>query len=125
MIKKRGIILLMWIVMFTGLWDFEMSESIGAEPSGRHREQKEVPLTAEQQKKVTEILSQYDPEELTATQAKAINDAFRKAGIKRGPGQQQAIEATGFDPRKISELDPPPEPGSGEKTEHERRPPSK
>jgi len=58
---------------------------------------------------VAAILSKYNPSSLTAADAKAINDAFRSAGIRRGPEQKQAIEAAGFDPRKISSLDPPPE----------------
>ncbi len=55
------------------------------------------------------ILSNYDPANLTVADAKAINNAFREAGIRRGPGQKTAIESAGFDPQKISSLDPPPE----------------
>ena len=69
--------------------------------------------TDEQKALVASILSEYDAENLTAEDAKAINNAFREAGIRRGPGQQEAIEAAGFDPGKISSLDPPPGAGGG------------
>ncbi len=59
--------------------------------------------------RVAQILSNYDSENLTAADAKSINAAFREAGIRRGPGQKEAIEASGFAPRAISSLDPPPE----------------
>ncbi len=66
-------------------------------------------LTDELKSKVADILSKYNPDSLTAADAKAINNAFREAGIRRGAAQQEAIKATGFDPRKISCLDPPPD----------------
>ncbi|MCP4116967.1 MAG: hypothetical protein GY737_16495 [Desulfobacteraceae bacterium] len=59
--------------------------------------------------KVASILSNYDPSNLTAADARAINDAFREAGVRRGPAQQEAIKAAGFDPHQISSLDPPPD----------------
>lgn len=58
--------------------------------------------------RVAQILSNYDSANLTAADAKAINNAFREAGVRRGPGQKAAIKAAGFDPRTISSLDPPP-----------------
>lgn len=59
--------------------------------------------------KVAAVLARYDPAKLTAADAKAINNAFRQAGVKRGRAQQEAIAAAGFDPHTISKLDPPPE----------------
>ncbi len=70
---------------------------------------------------VAKILSNYDSATLTAANAKAINNAFREAGVRRGPGQQEAIEAAGFDPRKISSLDPPPEESSGRGMNNKRQ----
>lgn len=67
------------------------------------------PLTAEQKAQVKAILSRYDESSLTAKDARAINDAFRAAGLRGGSALQEAIEEAGFDPRKISELDPPPD----------------
>ncbi|WP_432665779.1 hypothetical protein R9X47_05745 [Wukongibacter baidiensis] len=58
--------------------------------------------------KVKAILSKYDFSALTAEDAKAINDAFRSAGLKGGKELESAIKAAGFDPAIIRELDPPP-----------------
>ena len=52
------------------------------------------PLTTEQKATVKTILSKYKPETLTASDAKAINEAFRAAGLRNGPG------LAGRDPRR-------------------------
>jgi hypothetical protein len=57
-------------------------------------------LSDELKEKVAAILSEYDPNTLTAADAKAINNSFREAGICRSPGQKEAIKAAGFDPPK-------------------------
>ena len=75
-------------------------------PSVQTQEQS---LSNEQKTRVVSILSQYDSTSLTVEDAKAINNAFREAGIRKGPGQREAIEAAGFDAKKISALDPPPD----------------
>jgi len=76
------------------------------------------PLSAAQKAQVKAILSKYDASALTAKDARAINDAFRSAGLRNGPGLQQAIQDAGFVPETIGELDPPPDrPAEG------RRPP--
>jgi len=83
-----------------------------ADKPARHHSKQQEPqtqqLTPELLSKVAAILSPYSPSSLTAADAKAINNAFRKAGIRRGPGQPEAIKAAGFDPEKIRSLDPPP-----------------
>lgn len=61
------------------------------------------PLTSEQKAQVQDILSQYDPANLTTDDAKAVFKAFKEAGIK-GPGLKDAIQAAGFDPEKIREM---------------------
>lgn len=66
-------------------------------------------MTDEMKAKVASILAGYNAASLTSADAKAINNAFREAGVRRGPGQKEAIEAAGFDPKKISSLDPPPD----------------
>jgi len=66
-------------------------------------------LSDELKEKVAAILSEYDAATLTAADAKAINNAFREAGVCRGPSQKEAIKAAGFEPQKISALDPPPD----------------
>ncbi len=77
----------------------------GADGSGR--------LTETQQKRVATILTQYKADALTRADAQAMNEAFRDAGIRRGPGLKAAIEAVGFDTGKISALYPPPEKAGG------------
>ena len=66
------------------------------------------PLNDAQKAIMVSILSKYDASSLTAKDARAINNAFREAGIRRGAGQKEAIEAAGFNPQTISSLDPPP-----------------
>ena len=79
------------------------------EPRGQQEQREDQDLTAAQQQKIKTILAGYDSEKLTAADAKAINNAFREAGLRNGPGLQQAIIAAGFVPEKISALDPPPD----------------
>lgn len=72
-------------------------------------------LTDDQKAQVAAILSQYDASSLAAEDARAINNAFREAGIRRGEDQKEAIQAAGFDPETIRSLNPPPErPGTEE-----------
>lgn len=71
-------------------------------------------LSAEQKSLVGKILSAYRPAALTAADAKAINEAFRAAGLRRSSGLQQAVRDAGFDPRQLSQLAPSPnQPASG------------
>jgi Spy/CpxP family protein refolding chaperone len=65
-------------------------------------------LTDQQKATVKSILSKYNKSSLTAEGARAINDAFRAAGLRGGPGLRAAIEAAGFDPEAIRKLAPPP-----------------
>lgn len=73
------------------------------------RKEDAQPLTAEQKAQVKEILSKYNASSLTAKDAKAINDAFRSAGLRNGPALQDAIRDSGFAPERMGELDPPPD----------------
>jgi hypothetical protein len=66
-------------------------------------------LSADQAARVQAILKAYTPTNLDADKARAIHRAFRDAGIRAGPGLRAAIEAAGFDPRRLHDLDPPPE----------------
>jgi hypothetical protein len=66
-------------------------------------------LSADQAARVKAILQAYKPASLDADSAKAIHRAFRDAGIRPGPGLRSAIEAAGFDPRRLHDLDPPPD----------------
>ncbi len=78
-------------------------------------------FTDAQKATVASILSQYDQSSMTAEDAKAINDAFRAAGLRGGPGLKNAIEAAGYDPETITRLDPPPCGGKKGKRPRENR----
>lgn len=97
-----------------------------AEQSGPGPEDS-VKLTDKQKELVRTVLTKYKPASLTAAEARSINDAFREGGLRRGPGLEQAIRDAGFDPRRISELAPPPKPkpradDAGKNSREERRP---
>lgn len=66
-------------------------------------------LTDEQTALVKSILSRYDASSLTKADARAIHNAFREAGIRKGPGMRNAVTAAGFDPDRLRALDPPPD----------------
>lgn len=69
-------------------------------------------LTEEQQATIQDILSKYDPENITEEDAKEIFQAFSDAGIKPGPGIREAIAAAGFDPEDLrTKADPDWKPG--------------
>ncbi len=72
--------------------------------------------------KVQGILANYNADNLTKEDATAINNAFREAGIRKGPAQRQAIIAAGFSPQSISSLDPPPERKSAHPAHQQRNP---
>jgi hypothetical protein len=61
------------------------------------------PLTDEQKKTVQDILSKFDPTNLSAADAKSILKSFEDAGIKGG-GLRDAISAVGFDPKQLFAL---------------------
>jgi hypothetical protein len=80
-------------------------------------------LTDEQKQKVADILSEYDPENITEKDAKAIFQAFKDAGITPTKGLKETIEAAGFDaedlrtkgmPDKGGQMPPPPPEGSSQ-----------
>ena len=68
-------------------------------------------LTTSQKEKIKAILSNYNAATLTANDAKAIQEAFRKAGLRGGPAAEATIREAGFDPNKLRELAPPPDMG--------------
>lgn len=72
-------------------------------------------LTEDQKTTITEILSQYDPENVTEEDAQAIFQAFKDAGITPTRGMKEVIEAAGFDAEDLrskgmtdSQMPPPP-----------------
>jgi hypothetical protein len=65
-------------------------------------------LTEAQKETVKSILSKYKASSLTADDAKAIHGAFRDAGLRGGPGLNEAVTSAGFDSDRLRDLDPPP-----------------
>jgi hypothetical protein len=76
-------------------------------------------LTDEQKTQISDILSNYDKDNLTAEDAKEIFESFREAGIQPGPGMKEAIDDAGFDADELrdlakpSDMPPGPPPSSG------------
>ncbi len=72
-------------------------------------------LTSDQKSTISEILSNYDPENVSDEDAQAIFQAFKDAGITPAKGMKEAIEAAGFDAedlrsRGMSDQGMPPPP---------------
>ena len=80
----------------------------GTPPPRPPHEEGPQTLTTEQQSKVKSVLAGYKAASLTADDAKAIKRALRDAGLRRGPGLGAAIQANGFDPERLEQLDPRP-----------------
>jgi hypothetical protein len=62
------------------------------------------PLTDEQKKTVQDILSNYDADNITATDAQSIFEKFKDAGITPTKGLKEAIESAGFDADNLRSL---------------------
>lgn len=61
-------------------------------------------LTEEQSTLLSDMLSEYDPENLTANDAETIIEALSEAGIAPGQGFESAMTELGFDAKTIGEL---------------------
>jgi hypothetical protein len=75
----------------------------------RERPGDSAALTDTQKAAVKSILSKYKAATLTTADAKAIHNAFRDAGLKSGPGLNDAVTSAGFNSDKLRDLDPPPD----------------
>ena len=64
---------------------------------------KAPPLTDEQKTQLEQILSKYNPENITKADAQQMFTAFEDAGIG-GPELKKAIEKAGFDANQVWEL---------------------
>ena len=82
---------------------------------GQKPQEKSHTLTPGQTATIKTILSKYKATALTATDAKAIHEKFREAGLHDGPETRDAIIAAGFDPEKLRTLDPPKNPDNSGK----------
>lgn len=68
-----------------------------------------VSLTEEQKSTVQDILSQYDPENLSDDDVSAIQEALKESGIQPSPELGSLIEEAGFDAEAFKPSGPPPE----------------
>jgi hypothetical protein len=68
---------------------------------------KPEPITDEEKAAVQGILSQYDPANVTAEDAKSIFQSFRQAHIRFAPGMRDTIADAGFDPEQLRQLAAP------------------
>ncbi|MBU2881724.1 hypothetical protein KO525_11940 [Psychrosphaera sp. B3R10] len=82
----------------------------------------EQSLTADQKTQISDVLGQFDPENLTESDAKSIVEAFSEAGITPGSGLASAMGELGYDAKTVGDLanveqqgnrPPPPPPPSG------------
>ncbi len=65
-------------------------------------------LTAAQLAIVTKVLAPYKPASLTSDDAKLIKRTLRDSGLPRSPELDAALNAAGFSPARLDQLDPPP-----------------
>jgi hypothetical protein len=85
----------------------------------------EQSLTEEQETLISEILSQYDVDNLSEADALSITEAFAEAGIQPGSALEQAVSDSGFDAKNLGDLAnvseegsrPPPPPPPQQSTE--------
>jgi hypothetical protein len=63
-----------------------------------------TPLTDDQKSQVESILEDYDPENLTADDAKSIMKSIHDAGIQPGKDLTDVLEASGFDEKEMLSL---------------------
>ena len=65
------------------------------------------PLTSDQKSQLQSILSQYDPAQLTADDAKSIFKSLRDAGIRPSQEVNDLMSAAGFDTEQMAKLAKP------------------
>lgn len=61
-------------------------------------------LNEEQQALLTETLSQFDGDNLSATDAQSIVEAFSEAGLSPGKALADAMSEAGFDAKEVGDL---------------------
>lgn len=65
-------------------------------------------LSEEQKTSITDILSKYDPENLSEEDVQSIKDALKEAGVGPSAGLKSALEEAGFDAEAFRPAGPPP-----------------
>ena len=81
-----------------------MIQSVGGQPpGGPGGPPPSRPMTEEAKKQVTDILSQYDPENLSSDDMDAINKSFKDAGIRPSGELKSMLENSGFDAKALGD----------------------
>lgn len=81
-----------------------MIQSVGGQPpGGPGGPPPSKPMTEEAKKQVTDILSQYDPENLSSEDMDAINKSFKDAGIRPSGELKSMLEDSGFDAKALGD----------------------
>ncbi len=100
--------LLIILIALTGYCGVSFSQDGEDRQPRREDKRGNQTLTTEQKAKVKAILSKYDPATLTAKDARAIHEEFRKAGLRGGPDMREVVEEAGFDFDQLRDLAPDP-----------------
>jgi len=78
-------------------------------------------LSEEQKELISETLSDFDADNLTASDASTIVSIFQEAGIQPGAELAEAMGSAGFDARTVGDLagvqGPPPGAGAGQNSD--------
>jgi hypothetical protein len=81
-----------------------MIQSVGGQPpGGPGGPPPSKPMTEEAKKQVTDILSQYDSENLSSEDMDAINKSFKDAGIRPSGELKSMLEDSGFDAKALGD----------------------
>lgn len=65
-------------------------------------------LSEEQKSSITDILSKYDPDNLSDEDVESIKEELKEAGVRPSPGLKSALEEAGFDAEAFRPAGPPP-----------------
>jgi hypothetical protein len=81
-----------------------MIQSVGGQPpGGPGGPPPSKPMTEETKKQVTDILSQYDPENLSSEDMDAIKKSFKEAGVRPNSELKSMLEDSGFDAKALGD----------------------
>lgn len=81
-----------------------MIQSVGGQPpGGPGGPPPSKPMTEDAKKQVTDILSQYDSENLSSDDMDAINKSFKDSGIRPSGELKSMLEDSGFDAKALGD----------------------
>ena len=76
----------------------------GSMPSPPMQKPQSQPLTDDQLQTIESVLEEYEADNLSASDAKAIVELFKEADIRPGQSLSTAMSDAGFDAREVGEL---------------------